>query len=464
MKLSKDSLFGAVKNNKNILINIIGAFLVKGGSMLLTLFLLPAYLKFFGNDDILGIWYTILAIINWVLVFDLGIGNGLRNKLPKALADKNDIEARTLVSSTYISSAAVVVILGIIGSVVIHLLDWNSILNIDASALSGDTLKYAIQIVFIGVLIQFVLKLVTSILYAIQRSGLVNFLTFLSNVIIFIVIKLLPPGDIESSFITISYFNIVAVNLPLLVVSLILFMGKFKGIRPSFKFWSKDTTKSVLKIGLTLLWLQLIFMVISSTNEFLITKFCGPSAVVDYQVYFKIFNSVAAICSLVLIPIWSAVTKAKVEKRYSWIKKTYMLLLGFSVLALLVLLAIVLVLQPIVNFWLKDKAIVVTATYGVIFAASGFIFLVHNVNTAIGNGFSYFKPQIVLMTIAAVLDIPLAWVFVQLTGGMIGVVLANIVVLLPFEILEPIFFFRFINRLMKAEGETNNNREDLKIP
>lgn len=454
MKLSKDSLLGAVKNNKNILVNILGAFLVKGGSMLLTLFLLPAYLKFFGNDDILGIWYTILSIINWVLVFDLGIGNGLRNKLPKALADKNDREAKTLVSSTYFSSAAVVVIIGIIGSVVIHLLNWNEILHINENDLSAATLTYAIQIVFIGVLIQFVLKLVTSILYAIQRSGIVNLLTLLSNVIIFIVIKLLPPGNTESSFIAISYFNILAVNLPLLVVSMILFMGKLKAVRPSFKFWSKDTTKAVLKIGLTLLWLQLIFMVISSTNEFLITAFCGPAAVVEYQVYFKIFNSVAAICSLVLIPIWSAVTKAQVEKRYEWIKKTYKLLLEFSVLALLVLLAIVLVLQPVVNFWLKEDAITVTTTYAVIFALSGFIFLVHNVNTAIGNGFSYFKPQVILMTLAAVLDIPLAWVFVQLTGGMIGVVLANIIVLLPFEILEPIFFFRYINRLIKSEGKT----------
>ena len=157
-----------------------------------------------------------------------------------------------------------------------------------------------------------------------------------------------------------------------------------------------------------------------------------------------------------MIPIWSAVTKAQVEKRYEWIKKTYKLLLEFSVLALLVLLAIVLVLQPVVNFWLKEDAITVTTTYGVIFALSGFIFLVHNVNTAIGNGFSYFKPQIVLMTLAAVLDIPLAWVFVQLTGGMIGVVLANIIVLLPFEILEPIFFFRYINKLIKAEGETSS--------
>ena len=454
MKLSKDSLLGAVKNNKNILINILGAFLVKGGSMLLTLFLLPAYLKFFGNDDILGVWYTILSIINWVLVFDLGIGNGLRNKLPKALADKNDREAKTLVSSTYFSSAAVVVIIGIIGSLVIHLLNWNEILHINEQDLSAATLTYAIQIVFIGVLIQFVLKLVTSILYAIQRSGIVNFLTLLSNVIIFIVIKLLPPGNTESSFIAISYFNILAVNLPLLVVSMILFMGKLKAVRPSFKFWSKDTTKAVLKIGLTLLWLQLIFMVISSTNEFLITAFCGPAAVVEYQVYFKIFNSVAAICSLVLIPIWSAVTKAQVEKRYEWIKKTYKLLLGFSVLALFVLLAIVLVLQPVVNFWLKEDAITVTTTYAVIFALSGFIFLVHNVNTAIGNGFSYFKPQVILMTLAAVLDIPLAWVFVKLTGGMIGVVLANIIVLLPFEILEPIFFFRYINRLIKSEGKT----------
>lgn len=454
MKHSKDSLLGAVKNNKNILINILGAFLVKGGSMLLTLFLLPAYLKFFGNDDILGVWYTILSIINWVLVFDLGIGNGLRNKLPKALADKNDREAKTLVSSTYFSSAAVVVIIGIIGSVVIHLLNWNEILHINENDLSAATLTYAIQIVFIGVLIQFVLKLVTSILYAIQRSGLVNFLTFLSNVIIFLVIKLLPPGNTESSFIAISYFNILAVNMPLLVVSMILFMGKLKAVRPSFKFWSKDTTKAVLKIGLTLLWLQLIFMVISSTNEFLITAFCGPAAVVEYQVYFKIFNSVAAICSLVLIPIWSAVTKAQVEKRYEWIKKAYKLLLGFSVLALLVLLAIVLELQPVVNFWLKEDAITVTTTYAVIFALSGFIFLVHNVNTAIGNGFSYFKPQVILMTLAAVLDIPLAWVFVQLTGGMIGVVLANIIALLPFEILEPIFFFRYINRLIKSEGKT----------
>ena len=79
--------------------------------------------------------------------------------------------------------------------------------------------------------------------------------------------------------------------------------------------------------------------------------------------------------------------------------------------------------------------------------------MVHNVNTSIGNGFSYFEPQIVLMTLAAVVDIPLAWVFVKLTGGMIGVVLANIIVLIPFEVAEPIFFFRYINKLIKAEGK-----------
>ena len=441
-------------NNKNILVNILGAFLVKGGSMVLSLFLLPAYIRFFGNDNILGVWYPILSIINCVLVFDLGIGNGLRNKLPKALAENNMKEGRTLVSSTYIASTGLVVVFGIAGSIAIHLLNWNAILNIDENELPLHVLKYAIQIAYIGILIQFVLKIITSILFAIQKSSLVNFLTFLSNLIIFIVINVLPAGDTSSSIIAISYFNILAVNLPLLVVSLILFLGKFKDIRPSFKFWSKDSAKSVLKIGVTLLWLQLIFMVISATNEFLITAFCGPSAVVDYQVYFKIFNSVASICSLVLIPIWSAVTKAKVEKRYTWIKKTYMLLLGFSAIVLLMLLAVDLVLQPVVNFWLKEDAITVSLTYGIIFAISGFMFMVHNVNTSIGNGFSYFKVQVVLMTVAAVVDIPLAWLFARLTGGMIGIVLANIIALIPFEVAQPIFFFRYLNKLIKSEGKS----------
>ena len=75
--------------DKNVLRNILGAFAVKGGSLVISVVLLPLYLRFFQNQEILGIWYTILSVLNWVILFDLGLGQGLRNQLPKALL-KND--------------------------------------------------------------------------------------------------------------------------------------------------------------------------------------------------------------------------------------------------------------------------------------------------------------------------------------------------------------------------------------
>ena len=445
-----------IRSNLNIFMNILGAFIVKGGSMILSLFLLPAYIHFFGNKNILGVWYTILSILNWVLMFDLGIGNGLRNKLPEALVKKDNEKARSLVSSTYISTIIIVLVIGIIGFFIIHFLDWNSLLNVSADDLQPGVLKKAIRIAFFGIIIQFVLKLITSVLYAIQKSAFVNFLTLLSNCIIFIIISLLPASNAQDGIVLISYINILAVNLPLLIATIVLFWGKLRKMRPSFRFFDLSITKDVLGIGLTLLWLQLVFMIISSTNEFLISAFCGPADVVEYQVYFKIYNSIASVFSLMLVPIWSAVTKAQVERRFIWIKKAYQLLIGLAGMILIIGIGISFVLQPVVNLWLKEGSIVVKQMYAIIFAFSSYVFVIHIVNTSIGNGMSFFKPQTIFMTFAAVIDIPLAWIFVRIFGGWIGIVIANIVALLPFEIAEPIFFFGYINRLVR--NNDNNCR------
>ncbi len=74
--------------NKSVLRNIFGAFFVKGFSLILSLFTMPAYIRYFQNQTILGVWYTIISVLNWVIYFDLGLGNGLRNLLPAALVEK----------------------------------------------------------------------------------------------------------------------------------------------------------------------------------------------------------------------------------------------------------------------------------------------------------------------------------------------------------------------------------------
>jgi O-antigen/teichoic acid export membrane protein len=56
-------------------------------SMLLSLAYVPVVLGYLGTG-LYGIWSTVLNIVSWVNYFDIGIGNGLRNKLSAALARK----------------------------------------------------------------------------------------------------------------------------------------------------------------------------------------------------------------------------------------------------------------------------------------------------------------------------------------------------------------------------------------
>ncbi|KMK90187.1 hypothetical protein VL03_22060, partial [Rossellomorea marisflavi] len=86
------------ENTKIIVSNAFGAFIVKGGSLIISLITLPAYIKYFGDQNILGFWFTLLSILTWILTFDLGIGNGLRNNLVHALVKRDELLAKRYIT------------------------------------------------------------------------------------------------------------------------------------------------------------------------------------------------------------------------------------------------------------------------------------------------------------------------------------------------------------------------------
>ena len=59
--------------------------LMKPVSMVLNLIYTPLVLGYLG-DIKYGIWAIILNIISWINYFDVGIGNGLRNKLSEKIS------------------------------------------------------------------------------------------------------------------------------------------------------------------------------------------------------------------------------------------------------------------------------------------------------------------------------------------------------------------------------------------
>lgn len=70
--------------------NIAGSVLIKGWSCVVQFLLVPVTLKCLNQYEY-GIWLTISSILLWVDQFDIGLGNGLRNKLAEAIA-RNEFE------------------------------------------------------------------------------------------------------------------------------------------------------------------------------------------------------------------------------------------------------------------------------------------------------------------------------------------------------------------------------------
>ena len=65
--------------------NILVSFLVKCCSIIISLLLVPLTLNYLNSYEY-GIWLTLSSILIWVNYFDMGLANGLRNKLAEALA------------------------------------------------------------------------------------------------------------------------------------------------------------------------------------------------------------------------------------------------------------------------------------------------------------------------------------------------------------------------------------------
>ncbi len=435
--------------NKSVIVNIIGAFVIKGFSLILSLFTMPAYIQYFQNQTILGVWYTIVSVLNWIIYFDLGLGNGLRNLLPAALVEKNQTKIKEYISTTYVTMSILVIALSVLGICVIPRLKWNSLLNVSESVVDNYTLARCVLIIYIGIMLQFVLKLVTSTLYALQKSAIVNFMTLCTSLITLIALYIIPSSSLKLNLWRMAWVNVLAAILPYFVVSIIVYGKMLNNAYPTLKYFNKKYVSPILKIGVSLLWLQFVFMIISSTNEFLITSFTSPEFVVEYQAYYKVFKTGSMIFSLALTPIWSAVTKAQASKDYLWITKIYRIFLLATIVCVMLEFLVIPFLQIFMNFWLGKDMIHVNNIYAIVFVFSGSIFVLHNVNTSIGNGISYFKIQMIWMTFAALIDIPLSYLCVQWTGSWIGVVIANVLALLPYELMAPFYTMKRLNILEK---------------
>lgn len=424
------------EKDKVIYKNVIGAFAVKGASLILSLFTMPAYMRFFADEQILGVWFTLLSVLSWILNFDLGIGNGLRNNLTTALATGNRKAAKEYISSAYWMIGLVMLTAGSFGLIILPYISWNLVFNVNPALLSSAVLSRAVQWCFLGIVLQFFLRLISSVLYAMQMSAVNNFLALLTSALQLVFVLIAPSRTPEENLQMFAWAYVVCVNLPLLVASVGVFFGPLRDCIPGFQSFNRKKAKSVLSLGGIFFVCQVLYMLIANTNEILITRYTHPANVVEYQIYNKLFTLVATLFMLALTPIWSAVTKAIAEKDYVWIQKTKKKLLGLSLLASVLEFLVIPFLQVIVNSWLGEEAIIIDYSNAACFALFGSSMVFQSAISTIANGTGKMHVQALCYGGGILVKLIFIHFGIAITGNWIVIILANALILIPYCIIQ----------------------------
>lgn len=445
----------ATKDDIQLVRNVIGNYLVKGLAMLVSIIITPAYMSYFYSNKLLGMWYTALSLLNWVMIFDFGIGGGIRNQLVEPLRKDDKESLGEILASGFFSIGSIVLGMLLIQQFIVETINWYPIFGLTTQDISESSLKLMVHILVIGIVIRFFSVLSCHILYAMQQATVPSVLVLISNCLILIYLKLATPVGREADIINLSIVHAVATNIPTIIALGFVLIGPLRGVLPKYAKVKKSRIKSILGTGTSLFYLQILITLVFGVKELFITWFAGADQVVYYNVYYKLIGLICTIFSVTLTPVWSAVTKAYVEHDYKRIKKLYkagILLIGiFSIIQI----AVVVAMPVISEIWLGENNITISYSYGFLFCIYNvfYMWIMLNYNFACGMGKT--RRMSIGLTMAIFLNVIFAYLWCSINPVWINVIMATVVAVIPCAIMEPFAIIK-LSRNEKSNIQDKN--------
>jgi O-antigen/teichoic acid export membrane protein len=427
--------------------NIIWSAFIKCVSIGTGFLSVPILLNYLGQAEY-GIWLTISAFLGWFGVFDLGIGNGLRNKLTEALTIKDFEKAKIYVSTAYAVLGGIFTLLFVLFYAIAPHLEWSHVFN--APLDFNSQLLTAILYLFGALCTQFVLKLILTIFLADHQVAWSDALNAAIQVILLGVAWNL---DFFKSSQKLVFLATVYALIPiaiLLITNVLCFNGKYNYLKPSFEGVQLKHFKGIGSLGLNFFVIQLATIVIYATDNMLITQLFNPEQVTIYNIAFKYFNTITITFTIILTPFWSMITAAMQKGELDWIKKSTRQLIGSWLLFFCFGILMLLIADHVYQIWTRGQVVV---PFKLSFVCFLYVFVMSwgNIFAIIVNAVGKIRLQLYASIFLMLINIPLCIFLVKTMGmGVEGVPVAGILSMIISGALIQFQAYKILNNQAKG--------------
>lgn len=417
---------------KNYILQVRGSVFYKVLGVFASFVSLPLTIHYLGQTKF-GVWTTLLSIITWMILFDFGIGNGLKNEIAESLAKSDFLRARKFISSGYSIIGVIAISILVLFLVFSYFIEWQEVFN--TSEIAESNLRLSVQISAVFILLNFWFGLINSLLGALQKTSVITLnqaISSLLSLVFVYILSLTTNGEIWK----LSIVYGLSLCAPNIIATLVLF-NRRPEFKPRFSI-NLSHWRALLGVGSQFFIIQLAVMVIFLTDKILITQIFGPEYVAQYEVIFKLFSIITLTYSLISTPLWSAYTDAHHRMDYQWIVKMLRRQIFIYVVVVFATIVLVLLSGPIVRLWIGPD---LEISFALVFSMAIFVLISswNNIFAVMINGIGRIKPQLYSSVFAMIINIPLAFLFTKYFDfGISGVVIATCVSLLISAIVLPL--------------------------
>lgn len=387
-----------------LLKNILSSFIVKGWSAIVVLMMVPLTLKCLGAYQN-GVWLTISSLLVWIDQMDIGLGNGLRNRLAVHLAHDEHFEAQRIVSSTFAMLVCLTLPVMLILLVLVWQLDVYVLLNVDPDLI--PELRTALACGVTLVCLTFIMKFINNVYMGLQLPAVSNLILATCQTVALLLTWVLYSMD-KASFLNVVIANTCAPLIVYCIAYPFTFHLKFTWLRPTIKGINLHSAFELGNLGVQFFWLQIASVIQFLTANIMISKLFTPEMVTPYQITYRYMSLVIVAFTVTCMPFWNATTDAYERGDMEWIRKASQKM-NLLTLALALGLCTMTAVSPwVYDIWIGDSCRI-PLSMTIMMAVYIFLLVFSMRYSYFLNGIGALRLQL-YTTVFAILFVPLAWI------------------------------------------------------
>ena len=421
--------------------NIASSLLIKGGSIAISLVLVPITINYVSPSQY-GIWLTLSSVVAWFSFFDIGLTQGLRNKFAEARAKGDDEIAQIFVSTAY----------GILGIIFLSLLflfllinpylNWASLLNLDQSF--QDEVSILAIIVFTYFCLQFILKIITTIIIADQQPAKASFIDLVGQLLSLLCVLVLVKVT-EGSLTNLGLALCICPILALLLANFYYFRGEYKIYRPTLSKVRFTYARSLFSLGVVFFIIQGAGIIQFESANIIISRNFGPEDVTSFNIVYKYFGILNMAFVVFLTPFWSASTEAFLNEDITWIRNSIRNYNILNVFFIVIGIVMLIFSNFIYTLWLGEGTVDISfklSLWGFIYFS---VMMFESKYVSFLNGISALKLQFWSSIVSPFLFLGLVYLFIRhFHMGVYSLFVASIIANFNGFIVAPLQYYMIL--------------------